>query len=90
MSLNGNVTCSQCENLRNGCCDPASEALRNLGYPGTTVRPAPSADASKCLDFEWNMELLIDAEADRIVDDAVKALERAKGFRPHPEARKVV
>ena len=90
-TINGyRARCGRCENLRNGCCDPAGEALVALGYPLVTVRPHEDSDASKCPDFTWDMDAVIEEEADSIVDDAVRALERAKGFAPHPKPKEAV
>lgn len=55
MSLNGPyATCGRCEHLDNGCCTPASEALREKGYPGITVRPDEFSSASNCPSFGWS------------------------------------
>lgn len=55
MSINGPyATCGRCEHLENGCCTPASEALREQGYPGVTVRPDAFASASNCPEFGWS------------------------------------
>lgn len=49
---NGEVRCGDCENFQNGCCEPAGEYLRQNRWPAFTVRPSPTADASRCPDFE--------------------------------------
>lgn len=55
MSRNGPYAqCGRCEHLSNGCCDPASEALREQGYPGATVRYSDSTSASNCPSFAWS------------------------------------
>lgn len=57
MSRNGPyATCGRCEHLSNGCCDQASETLRELGYPGVTIRPNETASASNCPYFNWSDE----------------------------------
>lgn len=75
MSRNGPyATCGRCEHLENGCCTPASEALREQGYPGVTVRYSDSTEAPNCPYFGWseaaNEE---EREAQAMADDDMRA-----------------
>lgn len=69
---NGPVRCCDCTGLRNCCCEAASDALRGLGFPGITCRPADTASARSCPDFEPTEECLrfFEEEAEYSCDPA--------------------
>ena len=71
--------CAACRHHVNGCCEPAAEALRRLGYPAVTVRPAQSAPARLCPEFALSREAREEGEEEGAFGRLRRAAAAAKG-----------
>lgn len=74
--------CAACRHLINQCCEPAGEALRRLGYPAVTVRPALWASARLCPDFALSREAREEGEEEAGFGRLRRAAALAKGHFP--------
>ncbi len=79
---NGEVRCGDCRNLQNSCCEPAGEFLRQNGWPPFTIRPKPTADASRCPDFEPSNDYLAMMEEALSYREEVDRVALLKGHGP--------
>ena len=74
--------CAACRHHVDGCCEPAAEALRRMGYPAMTIRPDQASEARFCPDFSLSRQAREEGEGEGARARWRRTASLAKGHRP--------